>query len=124
MPKNTNENNNIKDNLKYIGLNLNNIPEFLLEYKDVDFKPSKTIIEENTFKIYRHINIKDIKILITPKNRLNSISEKYINALPINMYLDSKHEENIIRHAEFLKMFEHLNIKEILTELNIVIFYI
>ena len=112
MNKSTNENNNIKDNLEYIGLDLNNVPEFLLSYKDVDFKPSK-IIEENIFRVYRYISIKDIEILLTPENRLNTISEKYMNAIPINMYLDSEKEENIIRHAEFLKMFEHLNIKEI-----------
>ena len=112
MNKSTNENNNIKDNLEYIGLDLNNVPEFLLSYKDVDFKPSK-IIEENIFRVYRYISIKDIEILLTPENRLNTISEKYMNAIPINMYLDSENEENMIRHAEFLKMFEHLNIKEI-----------
>ena len=112
MPKSTNENNNIKENLEYIGLDLNNIPDFLLEYKEVDFKPSK-IIEDNTFKVYRYINLKDIEILLTPKNRLNTISEKYMNAVPLNMYLDSENEENIIRYAELIKMFEHVNVKEI-----------
>lgn len=112
MPKNTKEKNSITNNLKYIGLDLNNIPEFLLDYRDVDFKPSK-VIEENTFKIYRYVNLKDIEILLTPKNRLDSIYEKYMDAVPLNMYLDSENEENIVRYAELLKMFEHLNIKEV-----------
>lgn len=112
MPKNTNEKDNITNNLKYIGLDLENIPEFLLDYKDVNFKPSKTY-EENTFKVYRYINLKEIEILLTPKNRLNTISEKYSEAMPIGMYLNSKNEENIVRYAEFLKMFEHMNISEI-----------
>ena len=112
MSKNTKEKDNITSNLEYLGLDLNNIPKFLTEYNDVDFKPSKTY-EENTFKVYRYIDIKDIEILLTPKNRLNTITEKYLEANPINMYLDEKNEENISRHAEFLKMFEHMNIKEI-----------
>ena len=112
MPKNTKEKNSITNNLEYIGLDLNNIPEFLLDYRDVDFKPSK-VIEENTFKIYRYVNLKDIEILLTPKNRLDSIYEKYMDAVPLNMYLDSENEENIVRYAELLKMFEHLNIKEV-----------
>ena len=74
MPKNTKEKNSITNNLEYIGLDLNNIPEFLLDYRDVDFKPSK-VIEENTFKIYRYVKLKDIEILLTPKNRLDSIYE-------------------------------------------------
>ena len=112
MPKNTKEKNSITNNLEYIGLDLNNIPEFLLDYRDIDFKPSK-VIEENTFKIYRYVNLKDIEILLTPKNRLDSIYEKYMDAVPLNMYLDSENEENIVRYAELLKMFEHLNIKEV-----------
>ena len=96
MPKNTNEKELITKNLKYIGLDLENIPEFLLDYKDVDFKPSKTF-EESTFKVYRYINIRDIQILITPKNRLDSITEKYAEAMPINQYLDYENAKNIVR---------------------------
>lgn len=112
MPKNTNEKEIISNNLKYIGLDLENIPEFLLDYKDVDFKPNKAY-EENAFKVYRYIPIKDIQILLTPKNRLNTVFEKYTEALPINQYLDTENENNIIKYAQLLKMFEHMNIEEI-----------
>lgn len=112
MPKNTNEKEIISNNLKYIGLDLENIPEFLLYYKDVDFKPNKAY-EENAFKVYRYIPIKDIQILLTPKNRLNTVFEKYTEALPINQYLDTENENNIIKYAQLLKMFEHMNIEEI-----------
>ena len=103
MPKDTNEKELIANNLKYIGLDLEKIPEFLLEYKDVDFKPSKTY-EENTFKVYRHIHLNDIQILLTPKNRLNTTIEKYSEAEPLAQYLDTENEENIIKYANFLKM--------------------
>lgn len=112
MPKNTNEKEIIANNLKYIGLDLENIPEFLLEYKDVDFKPNKNF-DENTFKVYRYIHLNDIQILLTPKNRLNTVFEKYSNAVPLNQYLNTENEENIIKYAQFLKMVEHMNIKEI-----------
>ena len=112
MKKNTNEKELITKNLKYIGLDLENIPDFLLDYKDVDLKPSKTY-EDNTFKVYRYINLRDIQILFTPKNRLDSLGEKYSEAMPINQYLDYENEKNIVRYAELLKMFEHLNILEI-----------
>ena len=112
MPKDTNEKELIANNLKYIGLDLEKIPEFLLEYKDVDFKPSKTY-EENTFKVYRHIHLNDIQILLTPKNRLNTTIEKYSEAKPLAQYLDTENEENIIKYANFLKMAEHINKEEI-----------
>ncbi len=112
MPKNTNEKNIITENLKYIGLNLEDIPEFLLDYKNVDFKPVKAD-NNNEFKVYKYIPIKDIQILITPTNRLNTAFEKYSKAEPINQYLDRKNEDNIIKYATLLKMFEKVNIKEI-----------
>ena len=111
MPE-TNEKNLILENLKYIGLDLENIPDFLLNYKDVDYKPTRAY-EQTEFKVYRYINLKDIQILLTPTNRLNSISEKYSKAMPISEYLNSKEEKNIPNHANFLKMFEKLNKKEI-----------
>lgn len=112
MLRNTNEKDLIMRNLSYIGLDLNKIPNFLMDYKDVDFKPNKTH-EENTYKVYRYIHLNDIQILLTPKNRLNTIFEKYSEAEPINQYLDANNEKNIIKYATFLKMVENMNIKEI-----------
>ena len=108
----TNEESIILQNLKYIGLDLEKLPDFLMMYKDVDYKPTKTY-EQRDFKVYRYININDIQILLTPKNRLDSVIEKYEQALPLAMYLDEKNEENLVRHASFLKMLEKINKKEI-----------
>lgn len=112
MSKDTNEKEIIANNLKYIGLDLNAIPEFLLDYKDVDFKPNKTF-EDNNFKVYRYIHLNDIQILLTPKNRLNTVFEKYAEAQPINQYLDSENEKNMINYAQFLKMVEKIDKEEI-----------
>ena len=108
----TNEKNLILENLKYIGLDFENIPDFLMEYKDVDYKPTRAY-EQTDFRVYRYIHLKDIQILLTPTNRLNSITEKYSKAKPLFEYLKNDEEKNIVDHAMFLKMIEQLNKKEI-----------
>ena len=107
----TNEKNLILENLNYIGLDLENVPDFLMNYKDVDYKPTRAY-EQTDFKVYKYIHLKDIQILFTPTNRLNTITEKYSKALPISEYLKDT-EENIVNHAQFLKMLEKLDKKEI-----------
>ena len=107
----TNEKSLILENLNYIGLDLKNIPDFLMGYIDVDYKPTKAY-ELTDFKVYKYINLKDIQILLTPTNRLNSITEKYSKAMPICEYLNDE-DENLLNHAKFLKMVESLNKKEI-----------
>ena len=108
----TNEKNLILENLNYIGLDLENVPDFLMSYKDVDYKATRAY-EQTDFKVYRYLNLKDIQILLTPTNRLNSISEKYSKAMPLSEYLKDKDENNILNHALFLKMIEKLNKIEI-----------
>ena len=107
----TNEKNLILENLNYIGLDLENIPDFLIDYKDVDYKPTRAY-EQSDFRVYKYINLKDIQILLTPTNRLNNITEKYSKAMPLSEYLKDN-EENIVNHAKFLKMLEKLNKKDI-----------
>ena len=69
-------NENIIDKLKYIGLDLEDIPECIREFKQLDYRPSK-YNDEHVYKIYKYINVKDIQILLTKANRLSSITEKY-----------------------------------------------
>lgn len=71
---NTNE--NIVNNLKYLGLDLENIPDSIKEFVLLDYRPSK-YNDEHNYKVYKYIPIKDIQILLTPTNRLCDISEKY-----------------------------------------------
>ena len=107
----TNEKNLILENLNYIGLDLENVPDFLMDYHDVDYKPTRAY-EQTDFRVYRYINLKDIQIFLTPTNRLNNITEKYSKAMPLCEYL-SDEEENVLNHALFLKMIESLNKNEI-----------
>lgn len=113
MSKTTDENKNlIEKNLKYIGLNLDEIPEFLTEFEPLNFRPLKSY-DEAKYKIYRHINVQDIQILITPTDRLTDIKEKYKLAAPIYAYLDEKSEENIEKFATFLKMLTNLDVEKL-----------
>lgn len=71
---NTNE--NIINNLKYLGINLEKLPASIKEFIPLDYRPSK-FNDEHNYKVYKYVDIKDIQILLTPTNRLCNISEKY-----------------------------------------------
>lgn len=111
MPKNTNEN-DIEIKLKYIGLDLENIPSFLKDAKEIDYRPIK-VNEENNYKVYKYIPISKIEILLTPTNRLNTIKEKYSKASGLITYLNPKEENDIIKHTTFLKMLKEVEINKI-----------
>ena len=102
----------LKEKLAYIGLNLERIPKFLKEFNSFSFRPSK-VYDDTTYKVYKHIDVTDIEILLTPTDRLTSLTEKYKLAAPIMTYLDSKTEENMEHFATFLKMLNDTTLEEI-----------
>ena len=102
----------IKEKLEYIGLDLDKIPKILKEYSDINFRTLKGY-DEKKYKQYRFVNVSDIEILLSPTNRMDTIKEKYENAMPLCYYLDSKNEENILACTEFLSMLNKLNIPRI-----------
>lgn len=113
MPKKAGDkNNSIKEKLEYIGLDLENIPEELKEYKPLEFRIPK-FYEEKQYKQYRYIPVKDIQILLSPTNRLDEISEKYKQAKPLTQYLDGENEENILKYTTFLSMLKQFKIDEV-----------
>lgn len=111
-------NKNIIDKLNYLGLDLENIPDSIINFKNLEYRPSK-YNDEHTYKVYRYINVNDIQILLTKTNRMCDISEKYNKAVPLYAYLNPNDEENIERHTKFLQMVSKLDesdIEEIETE--------
>lgn len=113
MPKITNDDKEkIEEKLKYIGLDLNDIPEFLKEYTPLEYRPLKSN-EDNIYRVYKYIPISKIQILLTPTNRLNTIKEKYTQAAPIYSYINPSNEEDIEKYATFLKMIKTVRIDEI-----------
>lgn len=111
MPEVTNDD-EISKKLKYIGLELENIPEFLTNSSNIDYRPLKAY-DENTYRVYKYIPISKIKILLTPMNRLNTIKEKYSKATNLKPYLKPETEDDIILHTTFLKMLKSVKIEEI-----------
>lgn len=100
------------EKLNEIGLDLNNIPNFLKDYKELDFRPSKRF-DNKEYLVYRYIPINDIQILITPTNRLTDIKEKYALAKPISQYLQPQTEEGALNFATFLNLLRNTEIEEI-----------
>ena len=86
--KNTNENiDEIKEKLNFIGLDFDNIPEFLKEYNKIEFRTIREN-EQRKYKVYKFIDVRDIQIYITPKNRADSFLEKYKLAKKIENYIN------------------------------------
>lgn len=113
MPKkNAEDKEKIKEKLAYIGLNLERIPKFLKEFQPFSFRASKSY-DDTSYKVYRYIDVTSIQILLTPTDRLTSVSEKYKLASPIASYLDSKSEENVEKFATFLNMLNNTQLEEI-----------
>ena len=104
--------NEIEEKLKYLGLDLNNVPETLKLFEPLNYRVTKKY-QENKYNQYRFVPIKDIEILLTPTNRLNNIEEKYTKASPIYSYLVPDTEENIEKHTTFLRMLKNMKIEDI-----------
>ena len=107
--------NNTKDmqeKLKYLKLDLNKIPNILLQNIENEIRPARNY-EEKKYKVYRYVPISKIKILLTRANRLNTLQEKSNLASPLYTYLVPEGEEGILKHTIFLKMIRDINIEEI-----------
>lgn len=102
----------IQEKLKYIGLDLDNIPDILLEKIQGEIKVARNY-EEKQYKVYKYVPISKIKILLTRANRLNSLQEKSKMASPLYTYLIPEGEEGILKHTIFLKMIKDLKIEEL-----------
>ena len=102
----------LKEKLDYIGLDLQKIPESLSQYQNLNYKVIKNY-DEKQYKQYRFVDIKNIQILLSSTNRLNSVKEKYEKARPLMYYLDYKNEENILCYTDFLEMLKKVETYEI-----------
>lgn len=100
------------EKMNYIGLDFDNIPEDIRKTKTLDFRITKFYYEKQ-YRQYKFIPVKDIQILLTPTNRLDSLEEKYKKSSPLNEYLDNKREKNVLKHTRFLKMLKETKISDI-----------
>ena len=109
---NTENLNILKEKVSYIGFELEEVPEFLKEFEPLNYRVPK-VYEETTYKVYKYVKIKDIEILITPKDRLDELSERYKLASPLFTYMKPETNEDIEKYAYFLRMINQTNIYDI-----------
>lgn len=113
MQKNTKEDSKeLEEKLNYIGLNLEKIPKCFENNERIKYRPLKTY-EDNNYKVYKYVDIKDIEIYITPVDRLENLNEKLKTAKPISYYMELNGEENLEEYTTFLNMLNQLNIDKI-----------
>ena len=104
----------IKEKLNIIGLDLDNLPQFLNENKPIIFNPSR-LNNDKELKVYKYISIKDIEIYCTTSYRDDSIKEKYTHSLPLGEFIKLSAEDPE-RTIELLRVFQKIsevNIKKI-----------
>ena len=102
----------IQSNLEYIGLDLENIPDFIKNYRALEFRPIRGF-SDNKSRIYKYINVKDIQIYITPRNKMDLLSKKYEESSRLYDYIKLETEDDIVKHGIFLKMLDKMNLSEI-----------
>lgn len=109
---NTENLNMLREKVDYIGFELEKVPEFLKEFEPLNYRVPK-VYDETTYKVYKYINVKDIEILITPKDRLDDLTERYKLASPLFTYMKPETNEDIEKYAYFLKMINQTRMNDI-----------
>ena len=103
----------LAEKLKFLGLDLENIPEYLKEFSPLNFNISR-MNNDKDHRVYRYVPVDKIEILFTPCLRTDSINDKYSKALPLGKFLNSEGEiDDIERYAKFLKILNSFSITEI-----------
>ena len=95
--------------LEYLDLDLNNIPEEINNNTNIDIKASE-INNEKNYKVYKHIPIKDIEIVLTNTRRLDPASQKIEKMMYLSYYFNKKNEEE---YNLFLNLLKDASINEI-----------
>lgn len=100
--------------LKYLGLDMDKIPDSLLDCHALNFNCSR-LNNDKDHRVFRFVPIEKIEILLTPTLRSDSVREKYSKAFPLGKYLeaDSSTEEGIERYTTLLRMISTFSIAEV-----------
>ena len=105
--------NDLSRKLDYLGLDLENIPEFLYDFKPLEFNLSR-LNNDKDHRVFKFVPINKIDILITPCLRSDTVKEKYSKATPLGTYLiNEETEEGFERSTTFLKMLNEFNIADV-----------
>lgn len=97
----------IKEKLSIIGLDLDNLPDFLENPSVVDFNPSR-LNNDKELKVYKYVPIRDIEILVTKAHRDDSMKEKYANSMTFAEFI-KRSEEDSEKSAELIRLFSKVS---------------
>ena len=103
----------LDEKVKYVGFELEKVPDFLKEVHQLEYNVSRTY-EETSYKSYRYINVRDIDILITPCGRLDELSDRYRKASPIFTYMKPESRDDLEKYALFLRMINETRADDII----------
>ena len=106
------EENNLKEKLEYLNLDLENIPDFLYKYQPLEFRAANGVYDNEQI-VYKHIPINKIQILITPTTKNAELKVKYAGGLALHKYIDMNDAENVERYTVFLNMLNLMEIDEV-----------
>lgn len=101
-------------NLKYIGLDLENIPDFLKKQEKTKFELN-SLAKDKSSSVFIYLDIKKLEFLITDKSSDSDLFEKYKNSKSISEFLkkDSKEEKDKKNLNELIKIIENVDINEL-----------
>ena len=103
----------LSSKLKYLDLDLKDIPEYLYDFHPLEFNTSR-LTSDKDHKVFRFVPIDKIEILLTPCLRSDSVRDKYSKSLPLGKYLDGdESEEGLELYTTFLKMLNNFSISDV-----------
>lgn len=109
----------LQKKLKYLNLDLEKIPEEIIEYEPLNYNVSR-LNNDKDHRVFRYVPIDKIEILFTPCLRTDPLKEKYAKAMPLFKYiLPAENEEDIEKYTTFLRMLDKISIPDIENIVNI-----
>lgn len=107
------QNEDFKEKLKYLDLDLKNVPECLTSFNALNFNISR-INNDKDHKIYKFVPIDKIEILLTPCLREDSVKDKYNKAVPLYKFFEKPETmEDEERRFTFMKMLQNFSEAEV-----------
>lgn len=103
----------IQKKLQYLNLDLEDIPDELMEFTPLNFNVSR-LSNDKDHRVFKYVPVDKIDILFTPYLRTDDLRDKYSKAVPLYKFiLPAEEEEDIERYTLFLKMLEKMSISDI-----------
>lgn len=107
--------NDLEKKLDYLNLDLDDIPDEILDYSPLNFNVSR-LSNDKDHRVFRFVPIDKIDILVTPCLRTDPLRDKYSKAMPLFKYiLQAESDDDLERYTEFLRMLNTVTIPEIET---------